>query len=177
MARGALFPYRTGPARPAAGGWPGRPRATSTPATAACSPRRVRRSCCIQRWRNRRRSNSARRSPACRCSATRHASNRSGRLLAARAERLGLTLPVVATTHDPALCIVSGIMRFAPIRLRWRPLSPSALPALPDGARLRSRCAVPSALRPWLEDRRRLGVMVRGIVLRCGDRGYGDRAG
>jgi hypothetical protein len=86
--------------------------------------------------------------------------------LAARAERLGMTLPVVATTHDPALCVVSGTTQFAPIRCDGGRYTFS-LPALPDGARLRSRCAVPSALRPWLEDRRRLGVMVRGIVLRC----------
>jgi hypothetical protein len=89
------------------------------------------------------------------------------RALAARAERLGMTLPVVATTHDPALCIASGTMQFAPIR-RDGGRYTFSLPALPDGARLRSRYAVPAALRPWLEDRRRLGVMVRGIVMRCG---------
>jgi hypothetical protein len=91
------------------------------------------------------------------------------RALATRAERLGMALPVVATTHDPALCITSGTMQIAPIhRAGGRYIF--SLPALPDGARLQSRSAVPSALRPWLEDRRRLGVMVRGIVLRCGTR-------
>jgi hypothetical protein len=88
------------------------------------------------------------------------------RALAARAERLGMALPVIATTHDPALCIARGTMRFAPTR-RDGGRYIFSLPALPDGARLRSRSAVPSAVRPWLEDRRRLGVMVRGIVLRC----------
>ena len=89
------------------------------------------------------------------------------RTLAARAERLGMTLPVVATTHDPALCVVSGTIQIAPIH-RDGGRYIFGLPALPDGARLRSRSAVPSDLRPWLEDRRRLGVMVRGIVLRSG---------
>jgi hypothetical protein len=89
------------------------------------------------------------------------------RALATRAERLGMALPVVATTHDPALCIVSGTMRFTPIH-RDGGRYIFGLPVLPHGARLRSRCAVPSDLRPWLGDRRRLGVMVRGIVLRSG---------
>jgi hypothetical protein len=87
--------------------------------------------------------------------------------LAARAKDLGLALPVVATTHDPALCVVVGARRFAPV-LREGGRYSFALPALPGGARLQSRCAVPSALRPWLEDRRRLGVMVRHIALRRG---------
>jgi hypothetical protein len=92
------------------------------------------------------------------------------RTLAARAESLGLALPVVVTTHDPALCIVAGMRRFAPVRQdggRYTFALP-ALPALPGGARLRSRCAVPSVVRPWLEDRRRLGVMVRHMTLRYG---------
>ena len=87
--------------------------------------------------------------------------------LAARAKSLGLALPVIATTHDPALCIVAGMRRFAPIQQDGGRFT-FALPALPGGARLRSRCAVPSAVRPWLEDRRRLGVMVRHIALHCG---------
>ena len=87
--------------------------------------------------------------------------------LAARAESLGLALPVVATTPDPDLCIVAGARRFAPV-LHDGGRYTFALPPLPDGARLRSRCAVPSAVRPWLEDRRRLGVMVRRIALRRG---------
>jgi hypothetical protein len=87
--------------------------------------------------------------------------------LAARAKSLGLALPVIATTHDPALCIVAGMRRFAPVRQDGGRFT-FALPALPGGARLRSRCSVPSAVRPWLEDRRRLGVMVRHIALHCG---------
>lgn len=87
--------------------------------------------------------------------------------LAARAESLGLAPPVIATTHDPAMRIVAGMRRFAPVRQDGGRFT-FALPALPGGARLRSRCAVPSVVRPWLEDRRRLGVMVRHIALRCG---------
>ena len=87
--------------------------------------------------------------------------------MAARAKCLGLALPVVATTHDPALCIVAGMRRFTPVRQDGGRFT-FALPALPGGARLRSRCAVPSVVRPWLGDRRRLGVMVRHITLRCG---------
>ena len=87
--------------------------------------------------------------------------------LAARAESLGLSLPVVATTRDSALCIVAGMRRFAPVRQDGGRFT-FVLPALPGGARLQSRCAVPSVVRPWLEDRRRLGVMVRHLVLRCG---------
>ena len=89
------------------------------------------------------------------------------RTLAARAESLGFALPSVATTHDPDLCIVAGARRFAPIRCDDGRYT-FALPALPAGARLRSRWVLPSALRPWLEDRRRLGVMVRRIALRRG---------
>jgi hypothetical protein len=87
--------------------------------------------------------------------------------LAARAKSLGLALPVIATTHDPALCIVAGVRRFAPVQQDGGGFT-FVLPALPGGARLRSRCSVPSAVRPWLEDRRRLGVMVRHIALHCG---------
>ena len=35
-------------------------------------------------------------------------------------------------------------------------------------ARLVSRSMVPAALRPWVEDRRRLGVMVKRLTLRHG---------
>jgi len=84
--------------------------------------------------------------------------------LAARAETLGLALPVVATTHDPALCVVAGARRFAPVAYDGGRYT-FALPALPDIPRLQSRCGVPSAVRPWLEDRRRLGVMVRRVAL------------
>jgi hypothetical protein len=87
--------------------------------------------------------------------------------LAARAKSLGLALPVIATTRDPGLCIVAGARRFTPA-LHDGGRYTFVLPALPGGARLRSRCAVPSVVRPWLEDRRRLGVMVRRIVLRRG---------
>jgi hypothetical protein len=89
--------------------------------------------------------------------------------LAERSEAIGLALPEIATTDDPAVCIVAGKRRFTPT-IRDRGHYTFVLPALPGGARLQSRWAVASALRPWLEDRRRLGVMVHRIALRCGSR-------
>ena len=86
-------------------------------------------------------------------------------VLARRAEALGFAMPAVATTNDPAICIVAGARRFAPITSDGdRHIF--ALPVLPDRPRLCSRSAVPSDMRPWLDDRRRLGVMVRRITLR-----------
>ena len=85
--------------------------------------------------------------------------------LAARAEALGFALPAVATTDDPALCVVAGGRRFTPT-VHDGGRYTFVLPALPGGARLQSRCAVPSVLWPWSDDRRQLGVMVRRIVLR-----------
>ena len=87
--------------------------------------------------------------------------------LAARSVQLGLPLPLVATTPDPALCLAAGQRRFAPVLHDGRCYT-FVLPPLPEGTRLQSRAAVPSALRPWLEDRRRLGVMVHRLSLRRG---------
>jgi Hint domain/GTA TIM-barrel-like domain len=90
------------------------------------------------------------------------------RRLARRAERLGYALPEIPSTTDPApRVLVNG-----------RPLMPIAfddggyvfvLPPHTTEARLLSRAAAPSEARPWLEDRRRLGVAVRRLMLRHGD--------
>lgn len=89
------------------------------------------------------------------------------RALAARAEALGFALPVVETTSDPELHIADAAERFLPVR-RDGDRYIFELPALPAGARLRSRRTAPSDLRPWVEDRRHLGVMVHRLVFRRG---------
>jgi hypothetical protein len=98
------------------------------------------------------------------------------RRLAARATLLGRGPPTeVATTNDPGLHIVvseavGGIMAGRAIQ----PASADAgrytfvLPALVARVRLVSRAARPCEKRPWVEDRRRLGVMVSRLTLRRG---------
>ena len=87
--------------------------------------------------------------------------------LATRAQALGFALPSAAGTTEPALRV----------RVAGRELTPTpapdgtlmlALPAGTDAIRLISRAARPTELRPWLEDRRRLGVCVRHLRLRDG---------
>lgn len=83
---------------------------------------------------------------------------------AERARQLGHALPCAETTTDPALRLLVGDRTIQPIGCgpnTWRFL----VPGLAEGARLVSRSAVPCALQPWRDDRRRLGVMVSGIVL------------
>jgi hypothetical protein len=89
--------------------------------------------------------------------------------LARRAEALGFGVPSVETTDDAAPGIVAGG------RL-YRPLSVAEgryvffVPRLRGDGRLVSRAAAPCTIAPWVEDRRLLGVMVRRISFRCGDR-------
>ena len=87
--------------------------------------------------------------------------------LADRAVQLGYDLARPETTTDPALRLLAG----------GRVLFPAfcggghyrfILPANADGVRLVSRATRPCVLRPWIEDRRCLGVMVKR--LRLGDR-------
>jgi Hint domain len=98
------------------------------------------------------------------------------RRLAARSALLGHRLPMaVATTGDPGLhlvasALVGGIMAGRAIQ----PASTDGgrytfvLPTLVARARLVSRSARPCELRPWIEDRRRLGVMVSQMMLHRG---------
>jgi hypothetical protein len=88
--------------------------------------------------------------------------------LAARATALGQPVPQPETTNDPAPCLIA----------RGRTVKPMYgenglyIFALPKGAtevRLVSRAAAPTDVRPWLEDRRRLGLYVERIVLRGAD--------
>ncbi|HEY1931520.1 MAG TPA: NF038122 family metalloprotease [Acetobacteraceae bacterium] len=94
--------------------------------------------------------------------------------LAARAAALGHALSAVQTTNDPALCIVSGACRYPAIRSSDHRYT-CVLPPPTDDLRLRSRAGSPAAARPWLDDRRRLGVMVRRIVMH-GSSGTSDIA-
>jgi hypothetical protein len=84
--------------------------------------------------------------------------------LAARAAQLGRARQLPISTDDPDLRL----------RVRGRTLRPvmadtrRAVFAVPPGAReawLVSRAAAPAALRPWLDDRRCLGVMVGRILI------------
>jgi len=86
------------------------------------------------------------------------------RRLAARAEALGFTLASAETTADPALRLIAGSKQYTPIRCAGgRCLF--VLPPTDGPVRLVSRSAVPAALLPWLDDRRRLGVMIRRMVV------------
>jgi hypothetical protein len=93
------------------------------------------------------------------------------RRLATRAAELGHSLPAAATdnsiTTDAALRLEAGGRVLWPLPGR----DGSQLFVVPpgtDAVRLVSRAAAPSASRPWLEDRRRLGVSVGRIKARCG---------
>jgi hypothetical protein len=88
--------------------------------------------------------------------------------LADRAAALGQPVAQPETTTDPAPCLIA----------RGRTVKPMYgenglyIFALPKGAtevRLVSHAAAPTDVRPWLEDRRRLGLYVERIVLRGAD--------
>ena len=89
------------------------------------------------------------------------------RVLAARSEALGFALPVTATTEDPALCLEHAGRRIAPVLAASGRYVFVVLDGSPT-TRLLSRHAVPGAARPWIEDRRRLGVRVDRLILRQG---------
>ena len=85
------------------------------------------------------------------------------RQLAARA---GLAeIAVATTTHDADLKVVADGREIRPA-LFQDGRHVFVLPPGVSDARLVSRAAVPCELAPWFEERRRLGVMVRGIVVR-----------
>jgi autotransporter passenger strand-loop-strand repeat protein len=88
--------------------------------------------------------------------------------LAARATRLGFALPAqVETTFDPGLCVIGGNRTFHPVS-RQPGCHSFVLPRSAGPIELVSRAARPCDLRPWVEDRRRLGVMVSRLTLRSG---------
>ena len=85
--------------------------------------------------------------------------------LAERAAMLGQPVQTPATTLDPSLCVVANGRTIRPLRVEHERL----IFVLPTGAtevRLVSRAALPTEAKPWLEDRRRLGVCVERIVQR-----------
>jgi hypothetical protein len=87
--------------------------------------------------------------------------------LARRAGAMGLMMPEPMLTGDPDLHILAGSRRIDPTVARD---GRYAFVIPPGGASLRlmSRSTRPSAVCPWIEDRRRLGVLVRRIGLRSG---------
>jgi Hint domain len=85
--------------------------------------------------------------------------------LADRAAAIGRARPPRVTTTDADLRLIADRRTVKPI------FSDSdrvvfALPAVASEVRLVSRAQSPANARPWLSDRRRLGVRVRRIVLR-----------
>ena len=87
--------------------------------------------------------------------------------LAARSEDLGWALPAAPMTDDPELSLDIDGRRTAPVA-RDGERYIFVVPARAGSIRLRSRHAVPAALRPWLGDTRRLGVAVHRISVRRG---------
>ena len=88
--------------------------------------------------------------------------------LADRAAALGRPVPVRETSTDSGLRLLAKGRTIKPIYGN----AELAIFALPRGAsevRLASRAASPTDARPWLEDRRRLGVRVARVVLRSAD--------
>ena len=88
--------------------------------------------------------------------------------LADRAAALGQPVPQLATTTDPAPCLVAKGRRVKPIYIDSR-LAIFSVPRGATEARLVSRAQAPTAVRPWLEDRRPLGLRVSRIILRSAD--------
>jgi hypothetical protein len=85
--------------------------------------------------------------------------------LAERAAALGQPAPEVAMTADPALQIVAKGRTVRPL-YGENGLYIFALPKGATEVRLVSRSGTPTDVRPWLDDRRSLGVNVERIVLR-----------
>jgi hypothetical protein len=87
------------------------------------------------------------------------------RRLARRAPLLGLTLPEpIETTADPDLRVECGGRSFAPVAIKGSRHT-FVLPPWQGVLRLRSRCTAPSETKPWIEDQRELGVMVRAVTV------------
>jgi hypothetical protein len=85
--------------------------------------------------------------------------------LAERAEALGQPAPHVDTTTDPGLRIVVKGRMVKPL-YGENGLFIFALPKGATEVRLVSRAGAPTDTRPWLDDRRSLGVSVERVLLR-----------
>ncbi len=87
------------------------------------------------------------------------------RRLAVRSAMLGHHLPIVAeTTQNPDLRVRLGKRCLQPIAEHGG-RHVFALPAIDDAVWLVSRTAVPGEVQPWVDDQRRLGVMVSRLTL------------
>lgn len=84
---------------------------------------------------------------------------------AARAIALGFMPPEPATTTDPGIRLTVEGRTVRPLAAEGQTIS-FMVPEGAESIRLVSRSVVPSVLRPWLDDPRRLGVAVRSMVLR-----------
>jgi hypothetical protein len=88
--------------------------------------------------------------------------------LIARAAALGFAVPAgAATSDDPALTVIVMGCTMQPASVGNGRYS-FVLPAGAERVTLASRAARPSAMAPWLDDRRELGVAVSQITLRDG---------
>jgi len=82
-----------------------------------------------------------------------------------RASQLGLAMQAPGeTTADPELRVEIGGTSFAPVAVEGR-RHIFVLPKFNGSLSLRSRHAVPSDRRPWVDDQRQLGVKVQRMTL------------
>ena len=88
--------------------------------------------------------------------------------LADRAAAIGRPVPQRVTTTDAALRVLANQRSVKPV-VRDSDRAIFVLPRGTGEVRLLSRAQSPTEARPWLEDRRRLGVRVKRIVLRGAD--------
>jgi hypothetical protein len=87
------------------------------------------------------------------------------RRLAARAAALGCDAPARETIGDAGLRVVAADRTLHPLSAAGGRRCFALPPGVP-AIRIRSRAAAPSEARPWLDDRRRLGVSVSRILVR-----------
>ena len=87
--------------------------------------------------------------------------------LAARAAGIGLAAPAIQTTTDPAPRVAVNGRLFRPVCATGGVYS-FMLPSTAREVRLLSNAARPGDARPWVEDRRVLGLYVRGISIETG---------
>ncbi len=88
--------------------------------------------------------------------------------IAARAAALGQATSLPVTTNEPDLAVMAGGRRLRPALVDRLNVA-FALPAGTRTVTLSSRASMPWSLRPWLDDRRRLGVAIERLVLRSAD--------
>ncbi len=82
-----------------------------------------------------------------------------------RALALGHTAPIHETTEDAGIHLMVDGKMVRPLTTKGKTVS-FMLPAKAKSVRLMSRSTRPSALTPWLDDPRNLGIAVRSVTLR-----------